>query len=794
MKKLSYILIVLMFTLSCSTTDGLLDDEVLYTGIKSTTIEGKKGTYAESVALTEVEAALAYAPNNSFMGSSSVRTPLPIGLWFYNGLAGRQKSAFSKWLFDAFASQPVTMTMVNPVTRTQVATNTLQNYGYFQGNVGYEIIPQSNPKKARIKYSITLGEPYMIDTVMYRFPHLQDSLLQPTRSGSFIREGGQFSVPDLQAEKERISETLRDSGFYFYRPDYVNYYADSMMVPQQVQLLVMEDPDIPQRARHQWYIGNVTVNIRGQQTQHTSSSMPSRGQNIHTSFYTDSIVIASRNRRLGAISGTKYRWTGEKKPIDEKILMRNLRFRQGQLFSQTKMQQTLTNLSGMQLFRNVQFSYTPRDSSDTCDTLDVNLDMTMDKLIDAEFDFNITQKSNSQVGPNAALLISKRNAFGHGETFSVRLKGSYEWQTRRARRDGEDGQIDSYEAGLETSLSYPWLAFPGLTSRRFRYAAQSEFRFDIDHLNRSGYYRLLSFNAQADYTMRSSRSWSHKVTPFALTYNRLEHTTERFDSIAQNNKALLIGLQNQFVPAMQYTVTFDNSWNPHVRNTTWAEFSVKESGNIVNTVMNLAGKGWSDKGKKLFGSPYSQFLKFTADLRNKFYLTNRSLIATRLYAGAIFNYGNSDVAPYSELFYVGGANDIRAFAAHGIGPGGYYDYEGRGTYLDQAADFKLEANIEYRFPLISNLDGALFLDAGNVWLLRKADSHPKGEVAYGNILDRTALGTGFGFRYDLEFLILRFDIGIGIHAPYNTGKSGYYNIPKFWSDGVGLHFAVGYPF
>ena len=251
MKKLSYILVLLMFTLSCSTTDGLLDDEVLYTGIKSTTIDGKKGTYAESVALTEVEAALAYAPNNSFMGSSSVRTPLPIGLWFYNGLAGRQKSAFSKWLFDAFASQPVTMTMVNPVTRTQVATNTLQNYGYFQGNVGYEIIPQSNPKKAKIKYSITLGEPYMIDTVMYRFPHLQDSLLLPTRSGSFIREGGQFSVPDLQTEKERISETLRDSGFYFYRPDYVNYYADSMIVfPAENQVVF-----IRQHPHHRGFSG-----------------------------------------------------------------------------------------------------------------------------------------------------------------------------------------------------------------------------------------------------------------------------------------------------------------------------------------------------------------------------------------------------------------------------------------------------------------------------------------------------------------------------------------------------------
>ena len=195
----------------------------------------------------------------------------------------------------------------------------------------------------------------------------------------------------------------------------------------------------------------------------------------------------------------------------------------------------------------------------------------------------------------------------------------------------------------------------------------------------------------------------------------------------------------------------------------------------------------------MFSSPYSQFLKWTIDLRNKYSLTDRTLLATRLYAGVIWSYGNSRIAPYSELFYVGGANDIRAFAARSIGPGGYHDYAGRGTYLDQAGDFKLEANVEYRFPVVSNLYGALFLDAGNVWMLRKDDSHPVGEFGSGSFLKQIALGTGFGLRYDLEFLIIRLDLGVGIHTPYDTGKSGYYNIPRF-KDGLGFHFAVGYPF
>ena len=459
-----------------------------------------------------------------------------------------------------------------------------------------------------------------------------------------------------------------------------------------------------------------------------------------------------------------------------------------------KLEETLANLSNMQIFSRLQFTCTPRDTTQMCDTLDVRLDVTMDQPIEAEFDFNITQKSNSQIGPNAAILLSKRNAFGHGETFTLKLKGSYEWLTKGAQVVKGQDQINSYDAGAGVSITYPWLVFPGLNKKRFRYPTSTSFKFDFDHLNRSGYYRLLSFNAEATYAFQTSRSFIHRVTPLSLTYDRLEHTTAKFDSIASQNRALLVSLQDQFIPAMQYTLIYDNNWDIHRRFNTWMEVSVKESSNLIGGVSTLMGwKKFDEKGKKMFSSPYSQFLKLTFDLRNKYKLTDKSLIATRLYAGALWSYGNSSFAPYSELFYVGGANDIRAFAARAIGPGRYYDYQGRGTYLDQAGDLKLEANIEYRFNLVSNLHGALFLDAGNVWMLRRDDGHPSGDFRSGSLLNSIALGTGFGFRYDLEFLVLRLDLGIGLHAPYDTGKSSYYNMPKFW-DSLGFHFAVGYPF
>jgi outer membrane protein assembly factor BamA len=172
----------------------------------------------------------------------------------------------------------------------------------------------------------------------------------------------------------------------------------------------------------------------------------------------------------------------------------------------------------------------------------------------------------------------------------------------------------------------------------------------------------------------------------------------------------------------------------------------------------------------------------------------KSSIAARLMGGILYSYGNQTVAPYSEQFYIGGANSIRAFTVRSLGPGSFHpDAANNYGYIDQTGDIKLEANVEYRFPLLGDLYGATFLDAGNVWLLRKDEQRPGGQLTLKDFGKTIALGTGVGIRYDLTFLVVRLDLGIALHAPYETGKSGYYNIPKF-KDGLGLHFAIGYPF
>ena len=186
-------------------------------------------------------------------------------------------------------------------------------------------------------------------------------------------------------------------------------------------------------------------------------------------------------------------------------------------------------------------------------------------------------------------------------------------------------------------------------------------------------------------------------------------------------------------------------------------------------------------------------MKLTSEVRRTYRLADRLSLATRLFAGVIYAYGNSTVAPYSEQFYIGGANSIRAFTVRSLGPGSYQPRSGMYSYIDQTGDLKLEANIELRFPIFGDLQGATFLDAGNIWLIHDDPQRPGATFSFRNLGKQIALGTGVGLRYDLEFLVLRLDMGIGLHAPYETSRSGYYNIPKFW-DGIGWHFAIGYPF
>ena len=772
----NYILYVL-FTLfgltaglfsGCSTTKNLPEGAVLYTGIKEIEITNQDKTNAGQLALEEVEAALAYPPNNALLGSSSLRIPLPFGLWIYNAFVNKE-GKFGKWVFKKLAAKPVLISTVNPEVRIKVANNLLTEYGYFNGGTNFEVIPDAkNKRKAKLSYQIDMNHPYTLDSILYVQMHNQaDSLIETIRNSRLLHRGDNFNVVQLQTERERITDLLRDNGYYYFRPEFITYQADTLLNPGKVALRVTPKNDLPQPALHPWKLGDISIWLNGYKNEPPTDSITYKDVTIH--------------------------YQGKLR-VRPKAIYNRLYFKSGQSYNQRLQEKTQTALARLGIFRYTEMQYAPRDSSVDQDTLDLRINTVYDLPLDGELELNVTAKSNDQIGPGAIFSVNKRNIFGGGETFGVKLRGSYEWQTGN-KLDASSSKINSYDLGLSTTLTFPRVLFPTLKSRDMNFPATTTFRLYADQMNRARFFKLLAFGGQASYDFQPSPTSHHTLSPFKLTYNLLQRTTAEFDSIAGENKALMKSLQDQFIPSMSYTYTYDDSPIKTKRNHIWFEGSIMQSGLLINSLYAATGKKFNEEGKRWLGNPFAQFIKGSAEFRYSYLLGDKQRLVGRIMAGAIYSYGNARTAPYNEQFYIGGANSIRAFTIRSIGPGRFYQtsVDNQYAYIDRTGDLKFEANLEYRFPILGNLHGATFLDSGNIWLIRNDQDRRGGQISAKHFFKDLALGTGFGIRYDLTFLVIRFDVGIGLHLPYDTGKKGYYNIPKF-KDGMGYHFAIGYPF
>ncbi|MCI5663712.1 MAG: BamA/TamA family outer membrane protein [Mediterranea sp.] len=784
MKRLIVYIIGILLMTSCSTTKHLPEGEILYTGQKPMIVLNRSTSPVGEITLEEVEAALATAPNNSFLGSSTMRTPFPIGLWFYNGFQQYERGV-GRFLFNKFAAKPVLMSAVNPDIRVKAAHNLLRDYGYFNGRVSYQTF--TDPKdslKQKLQYTVDMRNPYFIDTVFYQgFDRRTTAIMERARRRSLISPGEQFNVTDLDGERTRISTLLRNVGCYYFRPDYMTYQADTTLVPGgHVAMRLMPVAGMPEVAQKPFYVGNRSFYLLGREGESPTDSLVYKDLTI---YYHDKLRV--RPDML-------YRWLNyqgyrRKRQVQDSTGISRLRSMQNlySLYRQTRIQERLANVG---IFRYSEMQYVPRDTAFVSDTLDMRVIAALDKPYDAELDFNVTMKSNNQTGPGATFTLTKKNVFGGGENWNVQLKGSYEWQTGKNR----SSLMNSYEMGISTSLVFPRIVFPRMGKHEYDFPATTTFKLYADQMNRAKYYKLLAFGGNATYDFQPKATSKHSITPFRLTFNVLRNPTEAFKELQEQNPALYISLRDQFIPAMEYTYTYDNSTLSRKRNPIWWQTTVTSAGNVTSLVYRAFGQPFDEEGKKLMGVPFAQFLKLNSEFRYHYRINKDQSIASRVAGGVIWSYGNATTAPYTEQFYVGGANSVRAFSARNIGPGGYPpNDQAKYTYINHVGDIRMEANVEYRFRMVGDLHGALFLDAGNVWLMRKDENRPGGELILRNFAEQIALGTGVGIRYDMDFLVFRLDWGIALHDPYDTGKSGYYNIPKF-KDSMALHFAIGYPF
>lgn len=775
MKKIIYVMLCVLALVSCSETSSVPDGDSLYIGQRKIKYDNYKPCEHLTATQEEVEAALATEPNGSILGSSSLRSPFPYRLWIYNAFY-KSEEGLGRWVRNTFGKAPVLMSNVNPLLRSQVARELLRARGYFSGYVGYDILQQSNPKKAKIGYTVNFGQLTTIDTLTYdNFPVEALQLIDSTRTESLVKAGDPFDVSALDAERTRVSALLRNNGYFYYQPSYASYLADTIAVAGKAKVKLQYADSLPSSIGHKWYIGHINLEMRRNAMQQLSDTV---------------------NRRYFTLV-----YSGKRAPIRTGVILRDLKLRPRQLYSYDNYQQTINTLTAKGLFSRIDLSFAPRDTSALCDTLDMTLDCVFDKPYDVYVEANLVGKTTGRMGPGLVAGLVKRNAFRGGEKLSLNLKGSYEWQTGH-RTDGTSSKFNSYEYGADISLEMPRLLFVdrllnrmrrrrhgnGLPPKPYYTTPNTLLKASSDVLNRSGFFKRHIVSGELTYTLQTSATTMHQFSPLILQYEYMQKQTDAFNEILQQSPYLLMSMADQFVPKMRYTFTYQSPSS--LRNPIYWQTSVSEAANILSLGYMAFGEKWGEKGKTMFKNPYAQFLKVETDFRKTWQVTDHSQLVGHVNAGVIWSYGNAESAPYSEQFYVGGANSIRAFNVRSIGPGRYYTDKSGLSYMDQTGDIKLQANVEYRPRLFGNLYGALFVDAGNVWALRDDGYRTGSKLRMKNLLKDMALGTGIGIRYDLEFFVLRLDWGVGIHVPY---KGGFYNMPSF-KDSQSLHFAIGYPF
>lgn len=745
---------------SCSTTRRIPQDELLYTGLKgvevNTPLPQEKFPAGVKESLTE---AVSVKPNNPLLGSASVRTPFPVGLWVYNNWPNPPKG-FKHWIYNKLVSEPVLVSDVRPEVRVHMLDKILDNNGYFAGKASYELVQKKNKKKASILYTIEAGEPYLIDSIRLlpdttHLYHLIDSV---ALQSAYFKTGSRYSVDSLATLRVQIANAVRNRGYYYFKPEFIQYLADSTITRGRIAIHMEVADNLHPWALDRFSTGTITTYVQRNNGGGTPDTISTpKGD-----------VIQFRPSKLR-----------------RSLIPSCIAFRPGRTFSVRQMDLTQSRLSRLGIFNNINMTVYPDTVNRDKRLLNVAIECTFDRPWEASIEANVSSKSNSYLGPGITLGLTNRNIFGGGEQLNVSLTGSYEWQIG----SGRNSLFNSYEAGLNATLAFPRLLAPRFVPRSRRDLNWTRISLGVDVLNRPHYFKMEQFNTGISYDWRSSRYINNSFTLFKLSYTKLQNTTEVFDSIMNANPAIALSFQNQFIPQMSYSLTYDRAMNAD--NTINVQASVSQAGNIFWSIYELCGKHHE---KELFGTPFSQFIKGYAQIVYGRRLGGDIWLVNRLATGAAWAYGNSRQVPYSEQFYAGGANSVRAFTVRSIGPGSYRAPADQiNGYFDQTGTFIFLANTELRFPILGPLHGAIFLDAGNVWTLKAEESRPGGQLKASSFLRDLALGTGAGLRFNISMLVIRADLGIGIHAPYHTSKRGYYNMESF-KKSLAFHLAIGYPF
>lgn len=760
---LSIFLVMLIPILSeCSNTRFLADDEVLYTGHEKVEIITKqKGQKTSSVKM-DMKSVTGHKVNNAIFDR---RMLPPIGLWIHNYWDVDEQKKIGSWLHKSLTATPVLISDVNPELRAQKIENDLFDQGYFQSRAWSVVdINTRNPKKARISYFVELSPATHYDQIEFdTVTESIDTLISWNYFRNQIKSGDQFNLDKLKAARDGLSRVIQDMGYFYYNPDFIELRADTTGGNYRMNLTVGEKRELPQSALSIYEIDNIHVYI--------SRPSDTASVEIDTLLF-DGISIVSSNEYL--------------RP---ELLRDVIFFNKGDLYSYKLHQSTITRLNSLGVFSYARVSYEYSGADSLSQLLNVRIDLTMSDNIGVDYEADMVMKSTGYLGPALSAGISHGNAFKGAEKIHVKLNGGFEWQWA-TKQESQLGTF-SYDFGVNSGITFPRIILPGKPGRlKTVRKQQTSINLDLSILNRTAYYKLFSAMTNYNYIWGKTMEIQHSYSPIYLNSVSLIETTPAFDSVIDENIYIRKSFEEQFIFGTRYEFTYDNTFKSKPHNC-FFQTSVSTAGNCLD-LFNSIGKNASERPYYFLGNIYSQHIKLTTDFRYYINGLNKTFVI-RLYAGAGLPYRNSSVLPYVEQFFSGGAYSIRGFTARTLGPGSYYE-EAESSYIDQSGDLKLEGNLEYRFGLSKMVNGAVFLEAGNIWLVNEDENRPGSRFDFNTFYQQLAVGTGVGLRFDFNFFVLRTDLGFPLRTPYvQDDRNWLFGTNEIWKS-VLFYVAIGYPF
>lgn len=758
----SFASLLLMISSSCSNTKYLSGDQRLYTGQK-TIILSDTGRFSDKSTRKAIESVASYPPNNAI---GNRRMLPPFGLWIYNYRKPREGNK-PRWLYRTFAREPVLISTVEPELRSRKIESELFASGYFHARVESSVdSARRNPRKASITYYVEPGRPFRFNDISFKSPADEvDSIILSARDNFSIKPDDIFSLDAVKSESNRISSMIINAGYYYFNTSNLELIADTSQLPYRLDLMVgKKNESMMANAGRKFRIGTITVRI----TDASDSTYPEIPE-LKSTY--DGIDIVSRGI-----------------PVRYELISRSIHFRPGDLYSNTNHQQTLTHLNSYGLFKFINFKYTPgRDSS--INLMDVELDLTQIKNISLDLEANVVNKSTGFKGPGFAAILTHGNLARGGNKLQLKLDGGVEWQAGGSSMSPLG--TTSYNLGFSSSLVFPGIIVPfNLFSSKYLPLSRTTVSAGFELLSKIRYYRMRSFNFGYGYQWSRKEKISSNFYPVYINSVELVETTAGFDSVLNNNLYIRKSFEEQFIAGLKYEFIYDNNLKlqPHGF---YFHGGISTSGNLID-LLHRQDEVEEQRSHTILNSVYSQFMKVSADVRYYRKFSDNSLVF-RFYSGIGLSYGNSTVMPYVEQFFSGGSNSIRSFVARSLGPGALIP-DTASVIVDQTGDIKLEGNAEFRFKLSRVLNGALFVDAGNIWLLRADEIRPGTGFQFDTFADQIYVGAGMGLRFDFGFFVLRTDLGFPLRRAYPIDNSNWVKKPGEVLKGAVFNLSIGYPF